>query len=258
VWLRRATRAVPRGLPVGTRISKSSCSCSPSTKLRRLQSLTAFGRRARYLLSNVRAAPLVRSWAPSALSNGASPRSSRACLTRFVPSSGFLTLLTAFSSPVFRALFHARALLEFHPYRAFATIPEPRNLSTPLLPSCPSPPYGARPTAVPSSLQIPRDWPPARPTCPAGLQGVVPRVVFGPVFVRLPSQVGPWLSWVSAPLQGSPSWLAQRVLPPPLLPRAWYHPMPSFRRHEAVRNEVEITGSTKSSRGHDRSRFRET
>jgi len=31
----------------------------------------------------------------------------------------------------------------------------------------------------------------------------------------------PWLSWVSAPLQGPPSRPAQRVLPPPLLPRAW-------------------------------------
>jgi hypothetical protein len=40
---------------------------------------------------------------------------SQACLTRFVPSSGFLTLLTVYSSPCLPALFHAGTLMGFHP-----------------------------------------------------------------------------------------------------------------------------------------------
>jgi hypothetical protein len=39
----------------------------------------------------------------------------RVCLARFVPPTGFLTLMTAYSSPCLPALFHAGTLLGFHP-----------------------------------------------------------------------------------------------------------------------------------------------
>jgi hypothetical protein len=83
---------------------------------------------------HARVAPLLRFSAPSA------PvchrvHSPRVCLTRYVPSSGFRTLLTASSSMTLPALFHAGALLEFHPSER-SPRPEPRRLSTPHLPSC--------------------------------------------------------------------------------------------------------------------------
>jgi len=54
----------------------------------------------------------------------------RVCLTRYVPPPGFLTLLTAYSSTGYPALFHAGALMEFCPSELFPR-PEPRRLSTP-------------------------------------------------------------------------------------------------------------------------------
>jgi hypothetical protein len=56
--------------------------------------------------------------APSAHISSRSPPP-RVYLTRFVPSSGFLPLLTVCSSPSLPALFHAGALMGFVPFRAF-------------------------------------------------------------------------------------------------------------------------------------------
>jgi hypothetical protein len=59
-----------------------------------------------------------------------SPRSmTRVCLARYVPPPGFPTLLTACSSTTLPALFHAGALMEFHPSERFPR-PEPHRLST--------------------------------------------------------------------------------------------------------------------------------
>jgi hypothetical protein len=58
-----------------------------------------------------------------------SPPYPRVCLTRYVPPSGFLTLLTAFSSTGYPALFHAGALMEFHPSELFPRS-KPYRLST--------------------------------------------------------------------------------------------------------------------------------
>jgi len=182
----------------------------------------------------------------------------RACLTRFVPSPGFLTLLTASSSPIFRALFHARALLEFLPFRAFSTIPEPLGLSAPLLPSCPSPPSCGRPVVVPSSLQIPRYWPPVRRTISAGLQGVIPRVVFGIDFAKF----DPRKSSVALLGFGSPPGHSVVARAAPCFHRCSFLELasPGFDEDaaEATGSSSGIAGSSKSSRGHDRSRFRET
>jgi hypothetical protein len=67
------------------------------------------------------AAPLMRFVAPSAPSTSR-VHCSRVCRTRFVPPSGFLTLLTVCSSTDFPALFHAGALMEFLPFRAFPSL----------------------------------------------------------------------------------------------------------------------------------------
>jgi hypothetical protein len=81
------------------------------------------------------AAPLLRFLAPSARPTWR-VHFTRACLTRYVPSSGFLTLLTVSSSPGSPALFHAGALLEFHTLQSFIPRPEPPRLSARFLPSC--------------------------------------------------------------------------------------------------------------------------
>lgn len=56
----------------------------------------------------------MRFLAPPALSSRTSPLHRRRCLPPYVPSPGFLTLSTVFSSTACPALFHAGALMEFH------------------------------------------------------------------------------------------------------------------------------------------------
>jgi len=219
--------------------------------------MTTFGRRAREPLGSVHAAPLVRFLAPSAPSNGSSPLP-RACLARYVPSPGFPTLLAACSSPVSRALFHARALLEFHPFRALPTLPEPRGLSASPLPSCPWSSFLRRPLH-PCSL------------CRSFMSVVVHRRRHRPGFKALlpgscsdrrPREVNPavrpLLSWVSAPLQGSPSTAraagASTTAPSSSL-------LPAGSASSAAKAAVSpsgVAGSSKSSRSRDRSRHRET
>jgi hypothetical protein len=112
----------------------------------------------------------------------------RVCLTRYVPPTGFRTPLTACSSPDYPALFHAGALMEFQPFRAF---PSPGAVA-PLGVRCPPavgrlrmPHEPAGPTATPCPTT--RHDNPTResnrrpftaisqPTKPARLQGLAPR-----------------------------------------------------------------------------------
>jgi hypothetical protein len=74
------------------------------------------------------AAPLLRFAAPSAQSIQR-VHLTRACLTRYVPPTGFHTLLTAYSSLDYPALFHAGALLEFLVPSELSPRPEPERLS---------------------------------------------------------------------------------------------------------------------------------
>jgi hypothetical protein len=67
------------------------------------------------------AAPLMRFVAPPAQST-CRVHSTRVCLTRYVPPSGFHTLLTACSSTGCPALFHAGALMEFLPLQSFSLV----------------------------------------------------------------------------------------------------------------------------------------
>ena len=80
------------------------------------------------------AAPLMRFVAPSALST-CRVHSTRACLTRYVPPPGFRTLMTAYSSTDYPALFHAGALMEFLSLQSVPLV-RSRDASQRPLPSC--------------------------------------------------------------------------------------------------------------------------
>jgi hypothetical protein len=120
-----------------SRASRATCTfrspSSPSAELRLLQSLTVVGGRSGVAVA-FRAAPLMRFSAPSALPN---------CRVHlpgvyrppYVPSPGFLTLSTAYSSTVCPALFHARALMEFLTLQSFS-LARSRGASRRLMPSC--------------------------------------------------------------------------------------------------------------------------
>jgi hypothetical protein len=81
-------------------------------------------------------APLLRFSAPSALSNRSSPLA-QVYLACFVPSSGFLTLSTAFSSSGLPGLVSCPCAPGVPSLQSVALGPEPSRLSTRLLPSCP-------------------------------------------------------------------------------------------------------------------------
>lgn len=87
------------------------------------------------------------------------------------------------------------------------------------------------------------------------LQGFVPRLVFGLSTRTVRPVWRPWLSWVSAPLQGPPSPLAQRVLPPLLLPRAWLSRFTPRTQPRPSSRATGVTGSSESSRARDRPRL---
>jgi hypothetical protein len=72
--------------------------------------------------------------APSARPPAESTKT-RACLTRYVPPPGFLTLLTVCSSTGLPALFHAGALMEFRPFRALPSPGAVTPLGAPCLPA---------------------------------------------------------------------------------------------------------------------------
>lgn len=57
---------------------------------------------------------------PSAHSGGCVHVLSRGCLTRYVPPSGLLTLLTAFSATTPAGLFHPAHALGVHPFRVYS------------------------------------------------------------------------------------------------------------------------------------------
>ena len=126
-----ASYAGPRGLAeppaVGNVLTRTD---NPPSELRPLQSMTAAG--CRTPGTRVVRQPLVRFVAPSARSTWR-VHSTRDCLSRYVPPSGFRTPLTACSSPDYPALFHAGALMEFPPFRAFPS----SGAVTPLGAPCP-------------------------------------------------------------------------------------------------------------------------
>lgn len=106
---------------------------SPSAELRLLQSMTVVDGRTAMPVA-IRAAPLMRFSAPSALSN-CRVYSTGVYRAPYVPSPGFHTLSTAFSSTAYPALFHARALMEFLTLQSFS-LARSRGASRRFVPSC--------------------------------------------------------------------------------------------------------------------------
>jgi hypothetical protein len=150
--------AGPRGLP--------GCSAAcvtregnqhPPTKLRHLQSL-ATCRPPRLMLQLARLT-LTRFRAPSARST-CRVHSTRACLTRYVPPPGFPTLLTAYSSAGYPALFHAGALMEFPTLQSFSLVRSrsASRRSHTLLPFA-----GQAIRALQGAVREPRWWPRGTP-----------------------------------------------------------------------------------------------
>jgi hypothetical protein len=89
---------------------------TPSSKNQQVTLLTTCLRPRSTLRPTVTASPEVSP--PPARINSRSPPT-RVYLTRYVPSSGFFTLLTVYSFSSLPALFHAGALMGFSPFKAF-------------------------------------------------------------------------------------------------------------------------------------------
>lgn len=124
-----------------------------SSKLRPLQSLTDADGRCPPSQGGGQAAPLRGSWLLQHSPPGESTHLGFAS-PEYVPSPGFRTLLTAFSSPDYPALFRAGALMEFHSLQSFNPRPELRSPLDDPLPSCrsrlrvPAAPDGVASTAA--------------------------------------------------------------------------------------------------------------
>jgi hypothetical protein len=160
--------------------------------------------------------PLMRFAAPSAPSTSR-VHSTRAYLTRYVPPSGFRTLLTVCSSTGYPALFRAGALMEFLTLQSFSldrSCNASRRAST-LLPLRSSLSRRAttgalrrpcsRPRGVPNVSRRPlvsRSRPEGtRPRGEARLQGFVPRCESVTTTIAIRRSSCPMLSWAS----GSPT-----------------------------------------------------
>ena len=195
-------------------------------------------------------APLVRFLAPAALSSVSSPlrlrllsARPRELPSRYVPSSGFLTLSTACSSTACPALFRAGALLEFHALQSFSL---DRSRGTSRRPCCLPVIHHhrrvgrrlRRGTAVPVALS------PEQAGSECDFKALLP----GASPLRWPRTVRPaarpMLSWASGPF---------RVLPPDRVLVCFHRAPPSSFRSVrlGLAPFTDFTGSPESLPGRD-------